>query len=412
MAPQFDRFTKSSRHVLTLAQSEAQRLKHKYIGTEHLLLALVQGEGGVGCEILQILGVSLPLIKERIEQIVEPGQEEIEEKLSLAAPTKRVIELAVDEARRKGYHYLGTEHLLAGLIREDNGIAYQVLNEMGVTLDKVRTQMRLTPAEKSSAPKLPPLLISGKIFTIISPVFVLIVLITVTAGYLTYKGQFNPSVTVFVFVTGGWIISLCLHEFSHALVAYLGGDTGVEKQGYLTLNPFKYTHPVLSIVLPIVYLALGGLGLPGGAVYINSNVIRSNGMRSLASVAGPIATGICAVAVLVPFMIVDDTNLFSHFEFWAGLALLASLEVSALVFNVLPIPGLDGFGAIAPFLPDNFLASVRGFGQYTVIIIFILFYNETIGGAFWTVVNSITSLFNLDYFLVYEGLKLFQFWAN
>ncbi len=412
MAPQFDRLTKISHRVLTSAQSEAQRLNHNYIGPEHLLLGLVQEKGGVGCEILQFLGVSLPLVKEQVEQLVKPGQEEIEESLSLTAPTKRVVELAIDEARRYGCHYLGTEHLLAGLIREGNGVAYQVLNEMGVTLDKVRTQTRLTPAEKSSTPKPPPLLASGKIFTIISPVFVLIVLITVTAGYLTYQGQFNPSLTVFVFVTGGWIISLCLHEFGHAIVAYLGGDSGVEKQGYLTLNPLKYTHPVLSIVLPIVYLAIGGLGLPGGAVYINSNIIRSNGMRSLASAAGLIATAICAVAVLIPFTVVQDIDLYNHFEFWAGLALLASLEVSALVFNVLPIPGLDGFGIIAPFLPDDFLASVRGFGSYTLIIIFILFSNETIGGGFWAVVNSITSLFNLNHFLVYEGFRLFQFWAN
>jgi Zn-dependent protease len=412
MADEFDRFTTRTRRVLTLAQSEAQRLNHKYIGTEHVLLGLVLEEGGIATDILQILGVSLPLVRERIAQLIEPGQEVVQEKLRLTAQTKRVIELAVDEARSFGYHYIGTEHLLAGLMREGNGIAYQVLNEMGVNLDKVRAQTRLIPVEKSSAPKLPPLLASRKLFTSISPIFILIVFITAIAGYLTYQRQFNPSLTIFGFVTGGWIISLCLHEFSHAIVAYWGGDEGVVSKGYLTLNPLKYTHPVLSIILPLIYLALGGLGLPGGAVYINPSVIRNNGMRSLASAAGPIATAICAVALLAPFAIITDTNLFNHFEFWAGLAFLASLEVSALILTILPIPGLDGFGVISAFLPDNVLSGMRGFGSYTLVFIFILFSNKTFGEGFWTVVTFSTSVFNLDYYLVYEGFRLFKFWGN
>jgi Zn-dependent protease len=169
----------------------------------------------------------------------------------------------------------------------------------------------------------------------------------------------------------------------------------------------------LSIVLPLIYLALGGIGLPGGAVYINPGAIRKRWMRSLTSAAGPIATTVCAFALLVPFAIgSDNIDLFNHFEFWAGLAFLASLEITALIFNILPIPGLDGFGLLAPFLPENVLSNVRGFGPYTLVIIFVLFTNESFSQGFWTFVNSVTSTFNIDSFLIYEGFRLFQFWRS
>ena len=100
----------------------------------------------------------------------------------------------------------------------------------------------------------------------------------------------------FIIVIIGWIFSLCLHEFSHALVAYYGGDTSVREKGYLTFNPLKYTHPVYSILLPMVFLLLGGIGLPGGAVYIERWRLRSKGWESAVSLAGPAANLLLALA--------------------------------------------------------------------------------------------------------------------
>ena len=97
------------------------------------------------------------------------------------------------------------------------------------------------------------------------------------------------NVLTFVVVLIGWIFSLCLHEFSHALVAYLGGDTTVKDKGYLTFNPLKYTHPVYSLLLPLLFLVLGGIGLPGGAVYIETWRLRSRTWMSAVSLAGPTA---------------------------------------------------------------------------------------------------------------------------
>jgi Zn-dependent protease len=245
----------------------------------------------------------------------------------------------------------------------------------------------------------------------ISPIFGLILLITIITGVLTYLRVGNPRLMVFLFVMSGWIVSLCLHEFGHALVAYLGGDKSVVGQGYLSLNPLKYTHGVLSIVMPLIFLALGGIGLPGGAVYINMGQIPSKRLQSLTSAAGPIATALCGVVVSLPFILgLADLTLADHPEFWAGLAFLGSLEFTALLLNLIPIPGLDGFGIIAPFLPDTVLARIRGFGSYTLLILFVLFFNPTFNRIFWSSILFITGLLQIHPALISQGLRLFQFW--
>jgi ATP-dependent Clp protease ATP-binding subunit ClpC len=150
MADKFDRFTKRARRVLTLAQEEAQRLNHNYIGTEHLLLGLVREENGVAVRVLRDLGVDPKLVRERVERTVGRGQRTMYGKLSLTPRTKRVIELAVDEARRLGHHYIGTEHLLLGLVRAGEGVAVDVLKGLGIGLDRVRSQTARVMMESSS----------------------------------------------------------------------------------------------------------------------------------------------------------------------------------------------------------------------------------------------------------------------
>jgi ATP-dependent Clp protease ATP-binding subunit ClpC len=153
MADKFDRFTKRARRVLTLAQEEAQRLNHNYIGTEHLLLGLVREENGKAMRVLRELRVDPQGVRDMIERTVGHGPRSIFGKLSLTPRTKRVIELAVDEARRLGHHYIGTEHLLLGLVREGEGVAVDVLQELGVNLDKVRAQMTKVMKEGSQQAK-------------------------------------------------------------------------------------------------------------------------------------------------------------------------------------------------------------------------------------------------------------------
>ena len=140
MPDKFDRFTKKARRALQLAQEEAQRLNHNYIGTEHLLLGLMKEENGVASKVLIELGVEPNQVVRAVERTVGRGERPPFGKPTLAPRTKRVIELAVDEARLMGHHYIGTEHLLLGLVREGEGIAVNVLRGLGVSLVRIRTQ--------------------------------------------------------------------------------------------------------------------------------------------------------------------------------------------------------------------------------------------------------------------------------
>src|SRR6185295_10528205 len=137
---QFDKFTERARKVLQLAQEEAQRFNHNYIGTEHLLLGLVREGDGVAARVLNNMGVQLPKVRSAVEFIIGRGEGAVIGDIGLTPRAKKVLELAVDEGRRLGHHYIGTEHLLLGLVREGEGIAAGVLESLGVNLEKVRTQ--------------------------------------------------------------------------------------------------------------------------------------------------------------------------------------------------------------------------------------------------------------------------------
>src|SRR5438874_7598813 len=142
MADRFNRFTVRARKVLTLAQEEAQRLQHNYIGTEHLLLGLVREGEGLAAKVLTALDVDLDMARDRVEGIIGRGKRVVPGEIRLTPRAKKVIELAVDEARRLNHHYIGTEHLLLGLVGEGDGIAAGVLESQGVNLEKARTQVR------------------------------------------------------------------------------------------------------------------------------------------------------------------------------------------------------------------------------------------------------------------------------
>jgi ATP-dependent Clp protease ATP-binding subunit ClpC len=141
MASNFDKFTERARKVLSLAQEEAQRFNHPYIGTEHLLLGLVREGEGVAARVLTNMGVQLPKVRSAVEFIIGRGEGAVIGEIGLTPRAKKVIELAVDEARRLDHSYIGTEHLLLGLVREGEGIAAGVLESLGVNLEKVRQQV-------------------------------------------------------------------------------------------------------------------------------------------------------------------------------------------------------------------------------------------------------------------------------
>lgn len=142
MPNKMERFTQRARRVLSLAQEEAERLQHHQIGTEHLLLGLMREEGGVAGRVLRDLGLDLRRVEELVTRLSASEHKTSHSPLDLSPGTKKVLELAVDEARRMGHHYIGTEHLLLGLVRQQEGIALDVLRRLGVSPEEVRRQTR------------------------------------------------------------------------------------------------------------------------------------------------------------------------------------------------------------------------------------------------------------------------------
>jgi ATP-dependent Clp protease ATP-binding subunit ClpA len=137
-----ERFTQRARHVMSLAQEHAERLQHSYIGTEHILIGLMREEGGIAGRVLRDLGLDERRVEDLVERMTRAGQQTGNTRLDLSPGTKKVLELAVDEARRLGHHYIGTEHILLGVVRQSEGIAIEVLKRLNVTPEEVRRQVR------------------------------------------------------------------------------------------------------------------------------------------------------------------------------------------------------------------------------------------------------------------------------
>jgi Clp amino terminal domain, pathogenicity island component len=137
----FERFTERARRVVVLAQEEARLLDHNYIGTEHLLLGLIREGEGVAARALESLDISLEAVRQRVEEIIGHGQEAPSGHIPFTPRAKKVLELSLREAMQLGHNYIGTEHILLGLIREGDGVAAQVLVGLGADLNRVRQQV-------------------------------------------------------------------------------------------------------------------------------------------------------------------------------------------------------------------------------------------------------------------------------
>jgi len=141
MASRFEKFSERARRVLTIAQEEARNLNHNYIGTEHILLGLVREEECVAAKVLMNLGIGLSKVRSAVEFIIGRGEKQSSGETGLTPRAKKVIELAIDEARQMGHNYIGTEHLLLGLLREGEGVASSVLDSFGITLERARAEV-------------------------------------------------------------------------------------------------------------------------------------------------------------------------------------------------------------------------------------------------------------------------------
>lgn len=206
----------------------------------------------------------------------------------------------------------------------------------------------------------------------------------------------------------GWIFSLCLHEFGHAIVAYWGGDKSVKEKGYLTFNPLKYTDPGLSLALPLFFLLLGGIALPGGAVYVDRSRLRSRLWDSGVSAAGPFASLLAALGLSFPFwsgLVVGQTT---HW-FWSAMAFLIFIDIYVVLINLLPIPPLDGYGIIDPWLPLPLQRKCRQFGKYGILVLIaLLWFFDPLNQFLWLVSSEIGNLLRVPPQAISIGGQLFR----
>lgn len=241
----------------------------------------------------------------------------------------------------------------------------------------------------------------------VSPLFLALAGSTVLGGVLaTFDGAVTRTFGIVLIVLGGWATSLCLHEFGHAVTAYRGGDREVRAKGYLTLDPRHYTDPVLSIVLPLLFVAIGGIPLPGGAVWINHSALRSRRVESTVSLAGPSTNLLLGLLLTTAVATVPMPVGLA-----AGLSYLAFLQVIAFVLNILPIPGLDGYGAIEPWLSGP----ARRFGEqarpWAPLVLFMLIIGvPVLGRMFFGLGYFMFDLVGGDLLRMLLGESWFRFW--
>ncbi|MDQ5935606.1 MAG: hypothetical protein QG574_2912 [Cyanobacteriota bacterium erpe_2018_sw_21hr_WHONDRS-SW48-000092_B_bin.40] len=206
----------------------------------------------------------------------------------------------------------------------------------------------------------------------------------------------------------GWIFALCIHEFCHAVVAYAGGDKSVKDKGYLTLNPIKYTDPGLTLVIPIIMLMMGGIALPGAAVYIDRSKLRNKFWHSAVSAAGPFGSAVMIFVYASPFMF-GFVKQNSDYGLWPALALLVLLQIVCLILNSLPIPPLDGYGVIEPWLPRGAQEAMNRFGQFGIWIVFgLLWFVEPLNAALWIAAMLIAHLLSVPGAMIQTGYQLFS----
>jgi Zn-dependent protease len=247
-----------------------------------------------------------------------------------------------------------------------------------------------------------------------SLVFLVIVAITAVGGVLAWLADNHPSplayVGVFVFVIAGWLVSLCLHEFAHAFTAWRYGDHDVAVRGYLTLNPLRYSSPALSIGLPLLFIALGGIGLPGGAVYVRTSWMTPR-RRTTVALAGAFTNAVLAAVLLVTTKLLFDPYNSQHGVFWSAMAFLGFLQVTAVVLNLLPIPGLDGYAALEPHLSPQTQRSLEPAKQWGFLILLVLLIAPPLRVWFFSIVYWFFTLSGVDPGLAGLGNHLTRFWS-
>jgi len=393
--------------VLETGQRLAAQAGAARVEPQHLLAAIAVLRRNPAHRALSELGADLEQLEEVTRAAGRPAAAS-PSTVPIGSATRYLLNNAHREAEQLGHYRVDALHLLLALLYKDSKATSDALEQAGLSLYAMRQYLTTPSATSKSVHRRPLPSLAGVVR--VSPVFAIPVGGMIVGGVGLWLG-IAPELTLplsLLLVVGGWVTSLCIHEFGHAFIAFLGGDRSVAAAGYLSLNPLKYTHPLLSIALPIVFLLIGGIGLPGGAVYLNEQAIRSDRWRTFASAGGPLGNLLFAIAFGWPFLAFRGGFPGGTEQFWAALAFLVFLQITALVLNLIPIPPFDGFGMIAPWLSIELRILANRLGMLPLLLLFFLLWQGgPVSAAFWNFTFGLTNLLNIPQDLVQLGQHQF-----
>jgi Zn-dependent protease len=408
--------TRSAREDLEQAANEAARRGADESNPLDVLRAVVSNRGSLAVNTMRGLGTDPAAVAAALPA----------DGVAPALPLRQLLVNANREAQVLGHYTVDSIHLLLALLYSDSPATAAALQKAGLTMYDLRRHLQtgVAPDAPVAGPKpagarppdralrrrpLPRL--RGVLS--VSPVFLALLAVVVVTGVLLWFGFFPQGIGVLTlaFVVTGWIATVCVHEFCHALVAYFAGDSAVAGSGYLTLDPLRYTNFLMSIVFPAAFLLIGGIALPGGAVYINRGALRNRWWDSAVSLAGPVGTLLCGLLFAAVIVVSYWVGLIrpDNAPFFEALAVLGFIEMYAFVLNLVPIPPLDGFGIIRPWLPYSIQSAAAQLGTFALIIVFAaIWYVPTINLFFVHSASTLATMFGIDPYLVYFGQQHFR----
>lgn len=405
-ALRFDYFAPDANEVAAHAYGIARLYGHQAVEVEHFALAVFEKPGRALPRLFSNLSVNTQAISDRLDALVQalpvkPAQSP--DKIYITVRTKSVIDVAGDESHQLREDKIDNVHLLLAIAAETDSPAARALTEAGLTRKRLLQAYQHSPlyapqaASAGPAPdraaefrawfgataastgaalgRLPGLELK-RVPVTISPVFLIALGFMTLAGFLTYilSGGL-AAFTAYLFIACGWFVGLALHEFGHALAAHQYGDWSVTGTAYFNLNPFKYTHLVYSFILPAVFFLVFRIGLPGPPIFVGFHNIPGQRERNLTWAAGPIASALFGLLIGLPFVLrIQSLFPAGHPAFWNGLAFVAVMQFFTMLISLFPLPGLDGFGILEPYLPDRVLYYVNRIRPYTFIIFLVFFF--------------------------------------
>jgi Zn-dependent protease len=405
--------TSDAREIIERATANASHRGSSEVTATDVLRATLELPGSLADNEIRALGVDPKTVASQVPADGDPRS---------SPPLNQLLVNAGREAQVLGHYQVDSIHLLLALLYSDSPATAAVLQKSGLSLYDLRSHLQTgSKAAQRDYSKPPPDRAlrrrpwpSLRGVVSVSPFFLATVGVTTASGVLLWTNvvpRFVPLWTS-AFIIGGWIVSLCIHEFGHAVVAYLGGDRSVVGAGYLTLNPLRYHNLLMSLILPVVFLLFGGIALPGGAVYINHSALRTRAWSSAVSVAGPFGTLLCGLLIAAVFLVAGTSSITTvgSLNFFGALAGLGFFMALAVVLNLLPVPGLDGFGIIRPWLPYSMQDAAMRFAVFGIYGIFILlWFVAPVRSAFFGLVFQLTALAHIDPQLVTLGISNMRF---